>query len=112
MNDNSNDDLPAMERSPVKDIEIKRILSDVLTDWVNGQRMYMKGIDLSYHYSGKALAHFVFFQCSGPILGTTTKTVDCLLVSGLGTITFGGGQNVLHQVFFLHKNYLLDTRRK
>ena len=112
MNDSSDDYLFALERSPVKDIEIKHILSAALKDRINDRQMYRKGIDLSNYYSGKALTHFVFSQCGGPILGTTTKTVDGLPVPVLGTITFGGGQNVPHQVFCLHKNYLLGTRPK
>ncbi len=46
------DYLLAMERSPVKDIEIKYILKQALTDKVNDRKMYMKGIDHSYHYEG------------------------------------------------------------
>ena len=47
-----NDYLLAMERSPVKDIEIKHLLKDALTDQVNNREMYMKGIDYSYYYEG------------------------------------------------------------
>lgn len=46
------DYLLAMERSPVKDIEIKYILNKVLTDKVNSREVYMKGIDHSYYYEG------------------------------------------------------------
>lgn len=46
------DYLLAMERSPVKDIEIKVILKDALTDKINDREVYMKGIDASYHYEG------------------------------------------------------------
>lgn len=46
------DYLMAMERSPVKDIEIKHILKNALTDKVNDREMYMKGIDHSYYYEG------------------------------------------------------------
>ena len=42
----------AMERSPVKDIEIKHILKSALTDEVNNREVYMKGIDTSYYYEG------------------------------------------------------------
>ena len=46
------DYLLAMERSPIKDIEIKHILKNALTDQVNNREVYMKGIDASYHYEG------------------------------------------------------------
>lgn len=42
----------AMERSPIKDIEIKVILKNALTDKINDRMVYMKGIDVSYHYEG------------------------------------------------------------
>ena len=42
----------AMERSPIKDIEIKHILRNALTDKINDREMYMKGIDHSYYYEG------------------------------------------------------------
>ena len=46
------DYLLAMERSPIRDIEIKHILKDALTDKINDRELYMKGIDNSYHYEG------------------------------------------------------------
>ncbi len=46
------DYLSAMERSPVKDIEIKHILKNALTDDINSRELYMKGIDHSYYYEG------------------------------------------------------------
>lgn len=46
------DYLMAMERSPVKDIEIKYILNAALTDQINDREIYMKGIDHSYYYEG------------------------------------------------------------
>ena len=46
------DYLLAMERSPVRDIEIKHVLRAALTDQVNSQEMFMKGIDHSYYYEG------------------------------------------------------------
>jgi len=45
----------AMERSPIKDIEIKYILKRALTDKVNDREVYMKGIDHSYYYEGYAI---------------------------------------------------------
>ena len=44
------DYLLAMERSPIKDIEIKHILRNALTDKINDREMFMKGIDHSYYY--------------------------------------------------------------
>lgn len=41
-----------VERSPIKDVEIKVLLRDALTDKVNDRLVYMKGIDASYHYEG------------------------------------------------------------
>ena len=46
------DYLMAMERSPIKDIEIKHILKTALTDKINVREIYLKGIDHSYHYEG------------------------------------------------------------
>lgn len=46
------DYLLAMERSPVKDVEIKVLLRNALTDKINDREVYMKGIDASYHYEG------------------------------------------------------------
>ena len=46
------DYLLAMERSPVRDIEIKHVLRAALTDQVNSREMFMKGIDHSYYYEG------------------------------------------------------------
>lgn len=47
-----NDYLSAMERIPVKDIEIKHILKQALTDAVLDRLVYIKGIDHSYYYEG------------------------------------------------------------
>lgn len=46
------DYLLAMERSPIKDVEIKTLLRATLTDKINDREVYMKGIDASYHYEG------------------------------------------------------------
>ena len=46
------DYLLAMERSPIKDVEIKALLKAALTDKINDHEVYMKGIDASYHYEG------------------------------------------------------------
>ena len=46
------DYLLAMERSPIKDVEIKILLKEALTDKVNDRDVYMKGIDASYSYEG------------------------------------------------------------
>lgn len=46
------DYLLAMERSPIRDIEIKHILKNALTDDINSREVYMKGIDHSYYYEG------------------------------------------------------------
>lgn len=46
------DYLLAMERSPIKDIEIKHILKVALTDKTNDREVYMKGVDYSYYYEG------------------------------------------------------------
>lgn len=49
------DYLLAMERSPIKDIEIKYVLKQALTDKVGDREVYMKGIDHSYYYEGYTL---------------------------------------------------------
>lgn len=40
----------AIERSPIRDIEIKHILRNALTDKINDREMFMKGVDHSYYY--------------------------------------------------------------
>ena len=52
---NKEDYLLAMERSPIKDVEIKELLKKALTDKINDREVYMKGIDASYHYEGYAI---------------------------------------------------------
>lgn len=49
------DYLLAMERSPIKDIEIKHILKNALTDKIDDREVYIKGIDTSYYYEGYTL---------------------------------------------------------
>ena len=46
------DYLLAMERSPVRDTEIKHLLKEALTPDINNRELYMKGIAHSYHYEG------------------------------------------------------------
>lgn len=46
------DYLLAMERSPIKDVELKVLLKGALTDEINIREVYMKGIDQSYYYEG------------------------------------------------------------
>ena len=46
------DYLLAMERSPIKDVEIKMLLKGALTDEINSREVYMNGIDQSYYYEG------------------------------------------------------------
>ena len=45
-----NDYFLAMERNLIKDIEIKHLLKQALTDKINDREIYMKGIDTSYYY--------------------------------------------------------------
>lgn len=49
---NKEDYLLAMERSPIRDTEIKVVLKSALTDKINDRELYMKGIDHSYYYEG------------------------------------------------------------
>ncbi len=49
------DYLLAMERSPIKDTEIKLLIKEALTDKINDREVYMKGIDASYNYEGYSL---------------------------------------------------------
>ena len=44
--------LSAMQRSVVKDVEIKALLKQALTDQIDDRALFMKGIDVSYHYEG------------------------------------------------------------
>ena len=46
------DYLLAMERSPIKDVEIRELIKNALTSNVNNRDVYMKGIDASYNYEG------------------------------------------------------------
>jgi cell filamentation protein len=46
------DYLSAMQRSVVKDIEIKALLKPALTDQIDDRALFMKGIDVSYYYEG------------------------------------------------------------
>lgn len=47
-----NDYLLAMERSPIKDVEIKYLLEEAVTDNIHDREVYIKGIDASYYYEG------------------------------------------------------------
>lgn len=49
---NKEEYLLAMERSPIKDTEIKLLIKEALTDKINDRTVYMKGIDVSYKYEG------------------------------------------------------------
>lgn len=49
---NKEEYLLAIERSPIKDIEIKLLLESALTDKIDDRDVYMKGIDVSYQYEG------------------------------------------------------------
>ena len=49
---NNEEYLLAMERSPIKDTEIKNLLENALTDKIDDREVYMKGIDVSYQYEG------------------------------------------------------------
>lgn len=49
---NKEDYLLAIERSPIKDLEIRLLLQNALTDKINDRQVFMKGIDISYQYEG------------------------------------------------------------
>ena len=49
------DYLLSMERSPIKDVELKVLLQNTLTDRINDREVFMKGIDQSYYYEGYAV---------------------------------------------------------
>ncbi len=63
-NVDKNDYLQAMERSPVKDIEIKYLLQTALTERINDIDIFMKGIDASYHYEG-----YTFYKSEKLVFG-------------------------------------------
>ena len=46
------DCLSAMQRSPVKDVEVKALLKQALTNQIHDRTLFMKGIDVSYYYEG------------------------------------------------------------
>ncbi len=52
---NKDDYLLAMERSPIRDLEIRTLLKTALSDRINDREVYMKGVDASYHYEGYSL---------------------------------------------------------
>ena len=52
---NKDDYLLAMERSPIKDVEIKHLLREALSDRIDDAGLYMRGIDTSYYYEGYVL---------------------------------------------------------
>lgn len=58
------DYLLAMERSPIKDIEIKHLLKQALTDQIHDRALYMKGIDHSYYYEGYSVFKTEELFCS------------------------------------------------
>ncbi len=63
------DYLLAMERSPIKDVEIKTLLRAALTDKINDREVYMKGIDASYHYVTMSLRREIWITSNGrPII--------------------------------------------
>lgn len=49
---NKEDYLLAMERSPIKDLELRLLLKNALTDKIDDRQVFMKGIDASYQYEG------------------------------------------------------------
>ena len=57
------DYLMAMERSPVKDVEIKVLLKGVLTNKIDDSSIYMKGVDASYYYEGYMLYKTESLEC-------------------------------------------------
>lgn len=59
---NKEDYLLAMERSPIKNTEIKMLLQNALTDKINDREVYMKGIDASYNYEGYNLYSIEDFE--------------------------------------------------
>lgn len=62
---NKEDYLLAMERSPIKNLEIKYLLKNALTDKINDREVYMKGIDTSYSYEGYNLFNVEELKNSG-----------------------------------------------
>ena len=63
---NQEDYLLAMERSPVKDLEIKVLLKAALTDQINDREVYMKGVDATYQYEGYAVYRTVDIKDERP----------------------------------------------
>ena len=59
---NKEDYLLAMERSPIKNLEIKYLLKNALTDKINDREVYMKGIDTSYNYEGYNLFNVKYLK--------------------------------------------------
>lgn len=62
---NKEDYLLAMERSPIKNLEIKYLLKNALTDKIDDREVYMKGIDTSYSYEGYNLFNVEELKNSG-----------------------------------------------
>ncbi len=78
-----------MERSPIRDIEIKYVLKNALTDDVNSCEIYMKGIDYSYYYEGYTTFKSDDLQYT---LKDSAKT---------GSTSDGGASSLFHTVFLI-----------
>ena len=83
------DYLLAMERSPIKDIEIKFLLKNALTDHVNDREIYMKGIDHSYYYALHSKSpHFWEFRIWTMAFWSKGQLSTCLLYTSLSLSSF------------------------
>ena len=80
-----NDYLLAMERSPIKDVEIKVLLRDALTDKIHNREVYMKGIDASYEYEGYHV--FKAEELQRNLILTKTQSIDNLTTDAAGRAT-------------------------
>ena len=76
------DYLLAMERSPIKDVEIKVLLKAALTDEVDSREIYMKGIDHSYYYEAVSYTHLLgrVHDVDQALVGAALKLLAAVLI--------------------------------
>ena len=105
------DYLLAMERSPIKDIEIKHLLKNALTDDITGREVYMKGIDHSYFYAcgPEPMLRAVFRSVSGDGQLSFEARMGCGFGACMGCTcqTVTGGKRICREGPVLRKGELL-----
>lgn len=97
------DYLLAMERSPIKDIEIKYLLKNALTDDVDSREVYRKGIDHSYYYEGSEEG-FLIEDLRSIVLDEKEKTNYCLKKNDVLMIRVNGSKENVGKQFLVEED--------